>query len=273
MRLRLAVPAIVVASLAAAGTLVAHDLFLKLDSYFLPPRSAVLVPVLNGTFTKSENAITSARIADLSVASARGVEHPDVATAWRERKTSSLLAFTTGLAGNYAIGASTKPNEITLSGKDFNAYLADDGVDDVLAARRAAGELEKGATERYSKHVKAVVQVGARHDSGYAAVLGYPAEIVPENNPYRLRRGDTLVVRCLVDGQPVGNQIVLAGGRSGAGTRLAVQKTRTDANGLARIRVTRAGRWYVKFIHMAPVTGDPKVTYESKWATLTFEMR
>ena len=145
MRLRLAVPAIVLASVAAAGTLVAHDLFLKLDSYFLPPRSAVVVPVLNGTFTTSANAIERPRLADLSVAGTRGVEHPDVATAWRERKTSSVLTFTTGLAGNYAIGASTKPNEITLSGKDFNAYLADDGVDDVLAARRAAGELETGA--------------------------------------------------------------------------------------------------------------------------------
>lgn len=273
MRVRTAAPAILLASLAAAGTLAAHDLFLKLDSYLLPPRSKVLVPVLNGTFTTSANAITRDRLADLSVAGTRGTEHLDAATAWRERKTSSVFAFTTGPAGTYVIGASTKPSEITLAGKDFNAYLADDGIDDVLEARRAAGELETGATERYAKHVKAVIQVGARRDSGYAAVLGYPAEIVPENNPYRLRRGDTLVVRCLVDGQPVANQIVLAGGRTAAGSRIAAQKTRTDANGLARIRVTRSGRWYVKFIHMTPVSGDPKLTHESKWATLTFEMR
>jgi hypothetical protein len=33
-----------------------------------------------------------------------------------------------------------------------------------------------------------------------------------------------------------------------------------------------AGRWYVKFVHMVRAT-EPGLDYESKWATLTFEMR
>jgi hypothetical protein len=32
------------------------------------------------------------------------------------------------------------------------------------------------------------------------------------------------------------------------------------------------GWWYVKFIHMVPVNGDT-VNYESKWPTLTFQVR
>jgi hypothetical protein len=35
---------------------------------------------------------------------------------------------------------------------------------------------------------------------------------------------------------------------------------------------TGGGWWYVKFIHMVPVNGDT-VNYESKWATLTFQVR
>ncbi len=33
-----------------------------------------------------------------------------------------------------------------------------------------------------------------------------------------------------------------------------------------------AGRWYVKYIHMTPLD-DPQLNYESKWASLTFEVK
>ena len=44
--------------LIAATLLWAHDLFLKLDSYFVSPHTTVRVTVLNGTFSTSEGAVT-----------------------------------------------------------------------------------------------------------------------------------------------------------------------------------------------------------------------
>jgi hypothetical protein len=38
------------------------------------------------------------------------------------------------------------------------------------------------------------------------------------------------------------------------------------------VSIASAGSWYVKFIHMVAVNGDT-VNYESKWATLTFQVR
>lgn len=63
----------------------------------------------------------------------------------------------------------------------------------------------------------------------------------------------------------------MAGGRTPSGARIPQQRVKSDANGVARIRLTHRGRWYVKFIHMEPVSDS--VDYESKWATLTFEIR
>jgi hypothetical protein len=62
-KLSIATLAIVLATMSVA----AHDLFLKLDSYFLPPNSKAIVRVLNGTFQKSEGAVARERLADLSV--------------------------------------------------------------------------------------------------------------------------------------------------------------------------------------------------------------
>lgn len=61
-------------------------------------------------------------------------------------------------------------------------------------------------------------------------------------------------------------------GREVAGREVAVPGVRTDKNGIARIPLKGAGKWYVKFIQMIKLD-DPQINYESKWATLTFEVR
>ena len=119
--------------------------------------------------------------------------------------------------------------------------------------------------------MKAVLQVGETRTDAFATVLGYPAELVPLSNPYATRIGDTLAVRALLDGKPVANQLVIAGGERD-GQKIDETWARSDSAGVARFAVSGAGKWYIKFIHMVPVTGD-SVNYESKWATITFQVR
>ena len=156
--------------------------------------------------------------------------------------------------------------------KDYNTYLQDEGVPPILDLRRQKGELDRPARERYSKHVKTVFQVGDAISADWQTAFGYPAELVPLDNPYARKVGETLRVRCLVDGEVVPGLVVIAGGRTPAGERHAVQTVRADAEGIATISLASSGTWYVKFIHMVPVA-EPDVDYESKWATLTFAVR
>ena len=278
MRLRIVLAAL--ALLLAATALDAHDLFLRLDSFFVRPESTARIRVLNGTFSSSENAVARNRLSDISVVGPPGRIKLDT-TLWQATGDTSRLSVPIGATGTYVVGASTLPREITLEAKEFNAYLEEDGIPDVLAARRRAGELETKATERYSKHVKAILQAGTRRSGDFNRVLGYPAELVPLNNPYLSRAGGWLRVAALVDGKPVANQLVVAGGRPPRGGRLAERRVRTDTDGIARIRITDGGQWYVKFINMVRVAGGstprpagtPAFDYESKWATLTFEIK
>ena len=258
--------------LATAGTLAAHDLFLRLDSYFLAPGATITARVLNGTFSTSENSVARDRVRDLAVVGPTGRGEVDT-TAWAAEGDTSVLTVRTQESGTYVLGASLLPRELRLEAKDFNAYLASDGVPDVLAARGRSKELGRAARERYSKHVKALVQVGDRRTDGYETALGYPAELVPLDNPYALRPGGVLRVRAVVEGRPVANQLVQAGGRTTAGGRIAQRSVRTDGGGVARIRLATRGTWYVKFIHMERAAGDSTIDYESKWATLTFGVR
>ena len=257
--------------LAGAAVASAHDMFAKPARFFVDENAEVLVRILNGTFSKSENSIARARVRNVSVVSPDGRRQLDTAQ-WSAEGDTSAFRVTAGAAGTYVIGASTTANVIALEAKDFNLYLREDGIPDVLEARRRSGELDRPARERYSKHVKALVQVGRARSDHFGTELGYPAELVPLDNPYALPAGRVLRVRTLVDGSPAAAQFVLYGGRTPGGNRIAQRSVRSDTAGVARVPLRAPGTWYVKFINMSRVQGDT-VDYESKWATLTFQVR
>jgi len=257
-------------SLSLVASIVAHDLFLKTDSYFLKPNSKFTVKVMNGTFLASEGAVTFARLNDVSVVSGGNRVHPVEADLTKD-ETTAFLNLTTGAAGTYVVGLSTKSREIALKAADFNEYLREDGLPDTLEERRKTGELEKDAKERYAKHVKAILQVGKKQTDDYKTVLGYPVELVPQQNPYKLKKGDTMEVLCLKDGKPLADQVVLAG-REESGKIKTSPELRSDAKGIVKLKLDGSGKWYVKFINMSKLA-DPNLNYESKWTTLTFEMK
>ena len=151
---------------------------------------------------------------------------------------------------------------------EFNRYLQSEGVADTLLERQKNGQLKEDSNERYSKHVKAIFQVGDARSDTFQKALGYPVEIIPLQNPYTLKPGATLTVRCVKDGQPLANQSVLYGWQTRSGPA-TTRQTRTDAQGLAQIKLQAVGVWYIKFINMTRVN-EGAVNYESKWATLTF---
>jgi hypothetical protein len=262
---------VLAATTVAAGVLLAHDLFLKLDSYFLPPQTAVRALLLNGTFIKSEGVVARDRIADLALVGPSGRSRLDTLALTATHDTSEVR-LRTGAAGTYILGLSVRPREISLTGDQFNGYLREEGIDEMLAERTKTGTLGESARERYAKHVKAIFQVGTKRSESYSTVLGYDAEIVPLENPYRLKRGATLRVRCLVKGQPVAGLTVLAGGITPAGALMTEARSVSDSAGIAIIRLAQAGRWYAKFIRMQH-SSEPGITHESQWATLTFELR
>ncbi len=249
----------------------AHDLFMKLDSYFLKPKTRASVRLLNGTFQKSDGLVARNRFRDISLYA------PDLSgpigqsVTWRDEGQTTVMDIMTGGPGTYLAGVSTKPKEIDLKAAEFNDYLQHDGIPDTLAERKTNNELSKDVRERYSKHVRAIFQVGERLSEDYKRQLNYPAEVIPQTNPYALKVGDTMNVLCTVEGQPVPNQFVMAGWESSDG-KLHELDARTNNGGLATFKLVGEGKWYIKFINMTSFS-DPSLNYESKWASLTFEIR
>ncbi|MGD9628605.1 MAG: DUF4198 domain-containing protein [Pyrinomonadaceae bacterium] len=248
-----------------------HDLFLKLDSYFVRVNQKVSISVLNGTFQESEGAVAFARLTDMSVVSPSGtVSHP-LEKDLTKNETTAFLNITPKEAGNYIAGISTMWRESALPADEFNKYLPAEGIPDILENRTRDGELDKDAKYRYSKYVKTIFQAGNKTTDSYNTSLGYAVEMVPQQNPYKLKKGASLDILCLKDGKPLAGQIVTTGYEVG-GKMMGETSARTDTDGMLKVKLIGAGKWYAKFINMVKID-DPKLNYESKWATLTFEIK
>jgi hypothetical protein len=229
------------------------------------------VPLLNGTFDASENAIARPRFADIAMVGPAGRVTFDT-TVVSARHDSTFLALRTGAPGTYAIGVSTRPNIIAMSGEQFHEYLQEEGLDHVIEARRRASTARDSVRERYAKHVKALVQVGEARTASFGTPLGYAAELVPLDNPYAWTRGGTLRFRAVVGGAPVPGLAVISGGRSSADSAFARRALRTDSGGIVTLVPSGPGLWYLTFIHIGTVSA-PDRNYQSEWATITFQLR
>lgn len=261
-----------------------HDMFLKLDTYILPPDTAASIELFNGTFELSENTIDRNRMIDVSLVG-NGQRMVVDTNQWREEEGVTILDFNTGAAGTWLAGVSTKARNIEMSAEDFNNYLEHDGVLDMLAWRKENDALDQAAVEKYAKHVKTIFQVGEKRTGDWSQILGYPIEFVPLNNPYDMHIGEVLTVELLWKGEPLSNQLVYRGSDASQDDHghshshdsdedhhhhgEGVQQLRTDANGQLSFTVTDNSRWYLRTIHLT-TTEETGLTHESNWATLTF---
>lgn len=269
-----------------------HDMYLKLDNFFLAPHSSASIKLFNGTFYESENVIDRNRMADVSMVGNGQRQQLDT-TQWTEADNITVLQFETGDAGTWVAGVSTLPRSLAMSAEDFNSYLEHDGVLDMLEWRKQNNAMEDSTVEQYSKHVKTIFQVGDHRTDDYQTALGYPIEFIPLSNPYLLHAGDQMEVELLWQGKPLANQLVYVGqdhpthshgeaaseenhthsheaGEQHDHTH-GVTQLRTDANGLLTIDLTADGVWHLRTIHLA-LSDAPGLTHESNWATLTFEV-
>ncbi|MEM9835622.1 MAG: DUF4198 domain-containing protein [Bacteroidota bacterium] len=270
--------------------LCSHDMFLKLDAYFLPSDRSVTVALVNGTFTESENVITRDRMLDVSIVSNGQRNHPDT-TQWTEKDNTTFLTFKTGAPGTYVVGVSTKARDFAMTADKFNAYLEHDGLLDVLADREATNTLNQDANERYAKHVKTIFQVGNQRSLDWKEKLGYPIEFVPVSNPYSLGVGDELTVRLYYHGEPLADQLVYVDNAKNLHTHdhgddhehattdstaaadthhhHTARQFRTDSGGFFTLKIDEPGTWFMRTIKLIKTTEDG-LTHQSDWATLTF---
>jgi uncharacterized GH25 family protein len=176
--------------------------------------------------------------------------------------------------GTYIVGWSGSPSYIKIKPAVFNKYLNLEGYTKVINLRKERGQENKEGAEKYSRNIKAMFQVGSKNTDQFKVPLGFKIEIIPHQNPYSLKVGESLDVELLLDGKPLADNAIMATFDTNSKEPEAyAQVIRTDAKGKAKIKLTNSGVWMIRSNYMTELQNDPKAEWESYWANLSFEVR
>jgi uncharacterized GH25 family protein len=199
-----------------------------------------------------------------------GSDSIDLAASAREGD-KPLARFTCPRSGTCLIAMERDAQLITLAAKKFTAYLAEEGLQGVLADRKKRGEADTPGRERYRRYLKCLVRAGGKGDDTWKKSAGHKLEIVPLTDPTGLKAGETWKVRIVFDGKPLAGARVTA--YSGAGAKVKNRTATTTAAGEARFTLDESGPYLVRLVHMRRATGDREADWHSFWAALTFAIR
>jgi hypothetical protein len=193
--------------------------------------------------------------------------------------------------GTHLLALTSRLAYLELPAAEFTAYLREEGLGYALRQRQEAGEATtKPGREAYQRCAKALVFAtsgprlpSAAADTAFRRVLGLPLELVPEQNPYRLRLGAALTVRLLRYGQPVPGALVqvwqVSAPDSKPTTAPAVSHftAYSNAQGRLLLRLSGAGPYLLATVRMEnapPALALPGTSarpdWLSTWASLTF---
>lgn len=169
--------------------------------------------------------------------------------------------------GTHLIAMQSNNSFLKSSGEDFNTYLKEDGLDDILEQRTEAGKLADSARENYARCAKLLVQVGGQTDETYKKIVGHALEIVPLSNPYTLNKTDELMFKVLFQGKPLSFAQVKVWNKGQGKT--FVQNVHTDKDGIFTTRLSNSGMWMISTVKMVP-SKQASADWQSFWASLIF---
>jgi uncharacterized GH25 family protein len=171
--------------------------------------------------------------------------------------------------GGHLLALERTPAHISMRALKFNRYLKHEGLRAAFAERKRSGERYQRARERYTRYLKAFVQVGAAADGVSTRVLGHRIELVPERDVAAARVGERLALQVRFEGEPLAGVMVEAFVRDAAGEPLGQQQT-SDAKGWVEFTLGQRGAWLVRTVHMQRCIGCDDAEWESFWTAYSF---
>ncbi len=180
------------------------------------------------------------------------------------------LSYKFDREGTHLVAMESDYAFIELEAEKFNAYLEDDGLENMLDERKQSGRLKDGAKEYYKRFAKLIVQSGAKLDYTFRRSAGFRYEIFPLENPAALKSGDYLDCRVVWEGKPAASVMVKVW--SHVGNRIFLQNIYTENDGTIRFPISSYGPWMVSSVKMIPSEKEG-ADYQSHWASLVFEIK
>lgn len=259
--------AVALTLLAVAAPAMAHEFWLELSSYAPRIGDEVDVHVFNG-----DGIVNGAEFKRND----KHIKRFWVVTPTGERDVLGVNGYEpAGLfrveqSGMHIVAYSSNPTIIKLPAARFEAYLKDEGLENISALRKQRGETGTEGREAFVRCAKAIFMVDDHTTSDFDKRLDLPLEVIPLNNPLAARDGNVRV-QILFQGRPLENAKVLAMRRETPELKPIILDTRSDAEGNASFHLDTGGQWLISAVHMVEAKDNVNADWQSYWASLSFE--
>lgn len=273
-------------TLACVTTACAHDFWIAPSDLHQPVGTSVGLTLLIGHAGSAER---YARSTD-HIARFWSV-HPDGSEHEIEGEQGSLTAGAMPLIepGVYIAGYESQPQSIELPAPKFTSYLKEEGLERIITLREQRNESGQPGREVYSRSCKSIVFAAGKADeaakmTGFDRVIGLPMELVPVDNPFSLRAGETIRFTLLINGTPASGVLVSAeslgphGGEEHGHEHTEADHvhgeilgSRTDESGRASFELPVGGVWLFTATSMAEAE-SAEADWQSVWTSLMLEV-
>lgn len=245
----------------------AHEFWLETNKYFLNVGERCKIQFMVGENFKGEGwDLKKHRIEKLELNQLSGATNVIDSVLTDE----ALLKLSFKEPGTKMLVMQSNSAYIELAADKFNEYLKEDGLDEIYAQREKTKTLQTPSRELYSRHTKLLLSVGDKNDDTYKKVAGLPIEIIPEKNPFTLKKGDKQRFKVLFEGKPLfGGKVRLW---NKFDNRTTIQNIYTNQDGTIEMSISTPGPWMISIVRMVP-SKDPKADWQSYWGSLVFAIK
>lgn len=254
----------------AASRAQAHDQWLEAEPFVLEPKAVSVLHHHSGDHFTSEEELPwlpdrASRLVQID-------RHRtiDLLARLPAPRVKPIVALRFEDPGTHLVVLDKKAGSSILEAEKFERYLAEEEQHEAIAERRKRGESSRFGRERYTRHLKALLQVGPQADPVATRTVGQTLELVPLANPYSTGKGTRLPVKLLFEGRPLANARVVAHLRGGG----HAEALRTAEDGTVEVSLHRSGTWMIRAVYLRRCkTACEEHDWESFWSSLTFAVR
>jgi len=170
--------------------------------------------------------------------------------------------------GTVVVTSQTKNSFRDIKANEFNDYLKENGLTDILKYRVKNGDTIKAGLENYRHCSKTIFQVGGKTNNTYKQKTGLPIDIIPGEHPYSVARDGHFKMKIFFLGKPLKNSKIKVWHRSK--DKISQEDYTTDKEGEVKIFLSPEGEWMISCIKMVRLQNDLQAEWQSYRGSLTW---
>lgn len=204
------------------------------------------------------------RIERLEHHSSAGVQKISIPT---DTARKPLLEVALKAEGENLIAMQSNNAYLELDAEKFNAYLKEDGLDEIINHRIKSNTVNTSSREHYQRNAKLLLSCGDVHDETFKKNTGMPLEIMALQNPYTTALGSEIRFQILFENKPHAFALVKVWHK--AESRTFMQNVYTDKDGIITTRLSGKGAWMISCVKMRAAT-EKDIDWQSYWGSFVF---